>query len=145
MGSKKRRRRVAQVKTLEARLLERAKELRDKAAAVISRAVREALVKLAGQAEAGARMAEWLRWSPHAQQAPGCALKFGRTSAPRLPHAEQMSRGSTSDKSHIVSPAIGHDGKRVTALEVGAIDQDAANADRAHVAEGDLLGTGHGG
>lgn len=62
MGSKKRRRRVAQVKTLEARLLERANELRDKAAAAVPSAEREALLKLAGQAEAGARMAEWLLW-----------------------------------------------------------------------------------
>ncbi|AUC94746.1 hypothetical protein CWS35_11110 [Bradyrhizobium sp. SK17] len=55
------RRRVKQTETLQTRLLERAKKLRQQAAALLPSAEREALLKLARQAEAGPSMSEWLR------------------------------------------------------------------------------------
>jgi len=55
------RRRVKQTETLQTRLLERAKKFRQQAAALLPSAEREALLKLARQAEAGASMSEWLR------------------------------------------------------------------------------------
>jgi hypothetical protein len=60
-------------------------------------------------------------------------------SAPRFPQAVQTKRGSRSEKPHFVRPLIGADRERVTALVIAAIDQDAANAGFAHLAEGDLL------
>ncbi|PAY04276.1 MULTISPECIES: hypothetical protein [Bradyrhizobium] len=61
MGPKKRRRYAPQADLLEARLLERARELRDQAAALLPGIEKDALLKLARQAEAGASMTEWLR------------------------------------------------------------------------------------
>lgn len=55
------RRRVRHTNSLEARLVERARELREQAAALAPGIEREALLKLARQAEAGAGMTEWLR------------------------------------------------------------------------------------
>ena len=43
----------------------------------------------------------------------------------------------------IVRPLIGADRDVVAALVIAAIDQDAANAGFAHLAKGDLLGSGH--
>nr|WP_249159733.1 hypothetical protein [Bradyrhizobium tropiciagri] len=60
MEPKKRRRRVVQTDSLEARLLERARQLREKAAARAPGIEKEALLKLARQAEQGASMSEWL-------------------------------------------------------------------------------------
>ena len=59
MGPK--RRRVKQTNSLEERLLERARQLRQQAAALSPGIEKEALLKLARQAEAGAGMTEWLR------------------------------------------------------------------------------------
>nr|WP_128970774.1 hypothetical protein [Bradyrhizobium tropiciagri] len=59
MGSK--RRRVKQTNSLEERLLERARQLHQQAAALSPGIEKEALLKLARQAEAGASMTEWLR------------------------------------------------------------------------------------
>ena len=58
------RRRVKHADSLEARLLERAKQLREQAAAAVPGIEKDALLKLARQAEAGASMTEWLRPSP---------------------------------------------------------------------------------
>ncbi|SDF90301.1 hypothetical protein SAMN05216337_108515 [Bradyrhizobium brasilense] len=55
------RHRVKQTETLEARLEKRAKELRERASASNPGVQKEALLKLARQADMGARMAEWLR------------------------------------------------------------------------------------
>ncbi|MGY3529275.1 hypothetical protein [Bradyrhizobium sp. USDA 4452] len=55
------RRRVKQTNSLEERLFERAKELCDQAAMLAPGIEKEALLKLARQAEAGASMTEWLR------------------------------------------------------------------------------------
>ncbi|MCP1913832.1 hypothetical protein J2R96_006312 [Bradyrhizobium elkanii] len=52
--------RVKQTETLEARLEKRAKELREQASASNPGAKKEALLKLAREADMGARMAEWL-------------------------------------------------------------------------------------
>ena len=59
MGPK--RRRVKQTNSLEERLLERTRQLRQQAAVLPPGIEKEALLKLARQAEAGARMTEWLR------------------------------------------------------------------------------------
>ncbi|WFU35938.1 hypothetical protein QA635_16600 [Bradyrhizobium brasilense] len=61
MGPKKRRRRVVQTNSLEARFLERARQLREQAAALLPGIEKEALLELAQQAEVGASMIEWLR------------------------------------------------------------------------------------
>lgn len=63
------RRRVVQTATLEARLLERARELRERAAKLAPGIEREALLKLARQAETGAGVSEWLR-APSGLQSP---------------------------------------------------------------------------
>nr|WP_092117852.1 hypothetical protein [Bradyrhizobium erythrophlei] len=55
------RRRVVPTNSLEARLVERAKELREQAASLAPGIEKEALLKLAQQAEAGASMTGWLR------------------------------------------------------------------------------------
>ncbi|QPF81730.1 hypothetical protein IC762_18085 [Bradyrhizobium genosp. L] len=55
------RRRLKQTQTLEERLKERAKELRDRAKAMPPGAEKEALLKRARQAETGAQMSDWLR------------------------------------------------------------------------------------
>ncbi|MHC2333428.1 hypothetical protein ACVIW0_002717 [Bradyrhizobium sp. USDA 4454] len=55
------RRRVRQTNSLEERLIERAKELRDQAATLAPGIEKEALLKLARQAEAGVGMTVWLR------------------------------------------------------------------------------------
>lgn len=60
------RRRFIQTEALEARLAERAEELRAQANALAAGAKKEALLKLAQQAEMGAQMSEWLR-SPKLQ------------------------------------------------------------------------------
>ncbi|MTV14087.1 MULTISPECIES: hypothetical protein [Bradyrhizobium] len=54
------RRRVKQTNSLEERLIERAKELRDQAETLAPGIEKEALLKRAHQAEAGASMTEWL-------------------------------------------------------------------------------------
>ncbi|MBR0869006.1 hypothetical protein JQ633_01450 [Bradyrhizobium tropiciagri] len=56
------RRRVKQTDTLEARLLQRAAELRGKAAALTPGIEKEALLRLARQAETAAQMSEWLAY-----------------------------------------------------------------------------------
>ncbi|MBR0874479.1 hypothetical protein JQ633_29270 [Bradyrhizobium tropiciagri] len=61
MEAKKRRRRVVQTDSLEARLLERAEQLRGQAAALLPDLEKEALLKFARQAETGAGVSEWLR------------------------------------------------------------------------------------
>ena len=63
------RRRVVQTDSLEVRLLERARELRERAAKQAPGIEKEALLKLARQAEAGAGMSEWLR-APSGLQSP---------------------------------------------------------------------------
>jgi hypothetical protein len=55
------RRRFKQTESLEARLAEEAKRLREEAKALPPGAVREALLRKARQAETGAHMSEWLR------------------------------------------------------------------------------------
>ncbi|WP_143202078.1 hypothetical protein, partial [Bradyrhizobium sp. NAS96.2] len=59
MGAK--RRRVKQTNSLEERLFERARQLRQQAAALPPGIAKDAPQKLARQAEAGASMPEWLR------------------------------------------------------------------------------------
>ncbi len=61
-----RRRYKPQTHSLEQRLQERASQFRERAKALSAGAERETLLKLARQAEAGARMSEWLR-SPRLQ------------------------------------------------------------------------------
>ncbi|WP_050421282.1 hypothetical protein [Bradyrhizobium tropiciagri] len=61
MGSK--RRRVKQTLSLEERLARRANELRERALTLQPGTEKEALLKLARQAEIGAGMTEWLRAS----------------------------------------------------------------------------------
>ncbi len=67
MGPK--RRRVKQTNSLEERLLERTRQLRQQAAALPPGIEKEALLKLARHAAAGARMPEWLR-APSLQSHP---------------------------------------------------------------------------
>ncbi|MGY4573405.1 hypothetical protein ACVWY5_006475 [Bradyrhizobium sp. USDA 3256] len=55
------RRRVIHTDSLEARLLESARQLRNQAAALAPGIEKEALLKLARQAEAAASMTDWLR------------------------------------------------------------------------------------
>ena len=59
-------------------------------------------------------------------------------SAPRLPQAVQVKRGSMSDSPSSSGQRIGAEGDGMAAVIVGAIDQDTAHARLAHVAEGDL-------
>ena len=59
----------------------------------------------------------------------------GRTSAPRPPQPPQIKRGSRSDSLTFVRPAVGVQRDVMAAM---AIDQDAAHAHLAHLAEGDL-------
>jgi hypothetical protein len=54
------RRRFKQTKSLEERLSEEAKRLRDEAKSLPHGAVREALLRKARQAETGSHMSEWL-------------------------------------------------------------------------------------
>jgi hypothetical protein len=54
------RRRFKQTKSLEERLAEEAKRLRDEAKLLPPGAVREALLRRARQAESGSHMTEWL-------------------------------------------------------------------------------------
>jgi hypothetical protein len=60
------RRRFKQTKSLEERLSEEAKRLREEAKLLAPSAVREALLRKARQAETGSHMSEWLR-SPELQ------------------------------------------------------------------------------
>ena len=60
------RRRVKQIKSLEDRLAEEAKRLREKAQALPPGAARETLLRKARQAETGSHISEWLR-SPELQ------------------------------------------------------------------------------
>ena len=60
------RRRVKQIQSLEDRLVEEAKRLREKAKLLPLGAVREALLRKARQAETGSHISEWLR-SPELQ------------------------------------------------------------------------------
>ena len=55
------RRRLKQVKSLEERLADEAKRLREEARLLQPGAVREALLRKARQAETGAHVSEWLR------------------------------------------------------------------------------------
>jgi hypothetical protein len=55
------RRRFNQEDTLEQRLADEAKRLREKAKSVRSGAAREALIRKARQAETGSQISEWLR------------------------------------------------------------------------------------
>jgi hypothetical protein len=43
---------------------------------------------------------------------------------------------------HLILPAVGADRRRVTAPVVPAVDQHVANAEFAHLSEGDFLGAG---
>jgi hypothetical protein len=58
MGS---RRRVVQLSSLEARLAEKAKRLREEAKALPHGSAREDMIRKARQAETGSHMSEWLR------------------------------------------------------------------------------------
>ena len=55
-----RRRRFKQIHSLEARLAEEAKRLREKARSLPPGAVREEILRKARQAETGSHMTEWL-------------------------------------------------------------------------------------
>jgi hypothetical protein len=55
------RRRLKQLKSLEERLAEDAKRLRDEAKLLPPGAVRDAMLRKARQAETGAHVSEWLR------------------------------------------------------------------------------------
>ena len=55
------RRRIRQLKSLEERLAEDAKRLREEAKLLPPGAMRDAALRRARQAEIGARMSEWLR------------------------------------------------------------------------------------
>jgi len=55
------RRRVKQTESLEQRLVEEAKRLREEAKLLRPGAVRDAAIRKARQAEAGSHMSEWLR------------------------------------------------------------------------------------
>jgi len=61
------RRRIKQVKSLEERLGEEAKRLREEARLLSLSALRETLLRRARQAKTGSRISEWLR-SPGLQQ-----------------------------------------------------------------------------
>jgi hypothetical protein len=52
---------IKQTVSLEGRLADEAKRLREEAKALPPGAVREALIRRARQADTGARMSEWLR------------------------------------------------------------------------------------
>jgi len=54
------RRRIKQIQSLEERLSEEAKRLREEAKLLPPGAVRDALIRKARQAETGSRMTEWL-------------------------------------------------------------------------------------
>lgn len=54
------RRRIKQIESLEIRLSEEAKRLREEAKSLPPGAAREALIRKARQAETGAHMTEWL-------------------------------------------------------------------------------------
>ena len=54
------RRRIKQIASLEARLAEEAKRLREKAKLLPPGAAREGLIRKARQAETGSHMTEWL-------------------------------------------------------------------------------------
>src|SRR5262249_20700975 len=69
----------------------------------------------------------------------GTLPQSGLISAPRLPHALQTNRGSMSDSRTSSGQRSAIRGEAMAAVIVGAIDQDAAYAHLAHVAEGDLL------
>ena len=56
-----RRRRFTQTKTLEERLADEAKRLREQAKLLPQGALREATLRKARQAETGSRVSEWLR------------------------------------------------------------------------------------
>ena len=60
------RRRTKQIKSLEDRLAEEAKRLREKAKSLPPGAARETLLRKARQAETGSHISEWLR-SPELQ------------------------------------------------------------------------------
>jgi hypothetical protein len=60
------RRRVKQIQSLEDRLVEEAKRLREKAKLLPPGAARETLLRKARQAETGSHISEWLR-SPELQ------------------------------------------------------------------------------
>ena len=60
------RRRVKQIQSLEDRLAEEAKRLREKAKSLPLGAARETLLRKARQAETGSHISEWLR-SPELQ------------------------------------------------------------------------------
>jgi hypothetical protein len=55
------RRRLKQVKSLEERLADEAKRLREEAKLLAPGAVRDAMLRKARQAETGAHVSEWLR------------------------------------------------------------------------------------
>jgi len=57
------RRRVKQIQSLEDRLVEEAKRLREKAKSLPPGAARETLLRKARQAETGSHISEWLRSS----------------------------------------------------------------------------------
>ena len=61
------RRRIKQVDTLEERLAQEAKRLREEAKSLPPGAAREAILRHARQCETGAHMSEWLR-SPELQR-----------------------------------------------------------------------------
>src|ERR1700727_688348 len=72
------------------------------------------------------------------QPAPNLAgVKSGRTSAPRLPQALQVNRGSMGTP-EVVGPFAGAHLDRTAAFVVSAIDQDPVDAGGAHLAEADL-------
>jgi hypothetical protein len=71
--------------------------------------------------EAGADSVKPAVLSHHHCRAGLAEVKSGRTSAPRLPQAEQTKHSSISDKQDMIRPAVGADRKGVAAAVVGAV------------------------